>query len=74
MTSSASKKESSLIAACVRNPALLDQVSQSIVEELVDEVALGVAFEIHRSHFKRLSEKYVLVIFWLNLKTFIRQF
>ena len=45
---SSSKKDNALVSACVRNPALLDQVSQSILEELVDEIALGIAFEIHR--------------------------
>lgn len=34
--------------ACIRNPVLLDQVSASIYDDLVDEIVLGVAFEIHR--------------------------
>ena len=46
--SSSSKKDNALVSACVRNPALLDQVSQSVLDELVDEVSLGIAFEIHR--------------------------
>ena len=53
--SSSSKKDNALVSACVRNPALLDQVSQSILEELVDEIALGIAFEIHRYNLSLIS-------------------
>ena len=55
--SSSSKKDNALVSACVRNPALLDQVSQSILEELVDEIALGIAFEIHRYNLNLLVVK-----------------
>jgi hypothetical protein len=58
---SSSKKDNALVSACVRNPALLDQVSQSIFEELVDEIALGIAFEIHRLKLSHCS------MFQLNL-------